>query len=180
MRVDRAIRLGQMREIGDLRHLERLSRFSAANAGHVDDPAIFHTDLPVLRLGQREADPAAFRRGLGRERQFGDAFVVGVVDQRLLDVVKHLRLVGGIVLDAAMPIEMVVGDVGDRRAVKFQRIGEMQLERAQFDAEHVVRGVDGGVRHGFADVANGRERPGRMRSAFRRSFPWSRSCRWCR
>ena len=83
------------------------------------------------------------------------AFVVGVVDQRLLDVVKHLRLVGGIVLDAAMPIEMVVGDVGNRRAVKFQRIGEMQLERAQFDAEHVVRRVDGGVRHGFADVANG-------------------------
>lgn len=42
------------------------------------------------------------------------AFVVGVVDQRLLDVVEHLRLVGGIVLDAAMPIEMVVGDVGDK------------------------------------------------------------------
>ena len=55
-----------------------------------------------------------------------------------------------------MPVEMVVGDVRDRRAIQRQRIGEMQLERAELHAQRVVVRIDRGVGHRLADVADRR------------------------
>ena len=170
MRINGTVRLSQMREISDSRNLLRLSRLASCNTRHVDDPPVFHANLSILRIVQSKADSMTFRCGLGFERQLGDTVIVRVVDQCLLDVVEHLRLVGSVVFDASMPIEVVIGDIGDRGTGEFQGIGEMQLEGAELNAQHIVLGINRRMRHGLADVADGRSGQSARGKHFRGHF----------
>ena len=134
MRIYRAIRLGQMREVGDVGHFHGLVRFAAGNAAHIDDPTVDDADLARLRLMQRKSDTAATLCRFGPFGQFGDTNVVGIVDQCLAGTMEHLRLIGRVVVNASMPVKMIIGDVGDGRTIQCERIREMQLEGAQFNA----------------------------------------------
>ena len=84
MRIYRAIRLGQMCELGNFGNLFRLARLTARDAGHVDDPAVLHANLAILRFRQCESNPTAAFRGFGCECQLGHALIIRVVHQRLL------------------------------------------------------------------------------------------------
>ena len=134
MRVHRAIRLSQMRELRHLGDLLRRSGLATCDAGHIDDPAVLHADLTILRLRQSESDLAAVFRRLGGERQLSHTLVISVVYQSLLDAVEDLRLIRRIIINAAMPVKMIIRDIGDRSAIQSQRIGEMQLEGTQLNA----------------------------------------------
>ena len=134
MRVHRAIRLSQMRKLRHLGDLLWHSRLATCDARHIDDPTVLHADLTILRLRQSESDLAAAFRRLGCERQPGHTLVIGVIYQGLLDAVEDLRLIRRIIFNAAMPVKMIIRDIGDRSAIQSQRIGEMQLEGTQLNA----------------------------------------------
>ena len=156
MRIYRAIRLGQMCELGNFGNLFRLARLTARDAGHVDDPAVLHANLAILRFRQCESNPTAAFRGFGCECQLGHALIIRVVHQRLLGMVEDLRFIGRVIVDTAMPIKMVVSDIGDRRAIQLKRIGEMQLERTELNTQHIICRIDCGMGHRFADIADSR------------------------
>ena len=87
-----------------------------------------------MRSTESEADPTASFRRFGLIRLGCDHRIVGVVYKCTLHTMEDLGLVCGVVLAPAMPVKMIVGDIGDRGAVEFQRIGEMQLEGTQLNA----------------------------------------------
>ena len=144
-----------MREIGDGGQSDRLSHCAAGHAAPVHDPAIFNADLAGLRGLERESHLAASFGSLSLGRQFADFGVLRIVDDGAFGVVEHLGFVGGVILAPAMPVEVIVGDIGDRRAVKCQRIGEVQLEGAQFHAQYVVLRIGGATRQAHAHVSGG-------------------------
>lgn len=71
-------------------------------------------------------------------------------------MVEDLRFIGRVIVDTAMPIKMVVSDIGDRRAIQLKRIGEMQLERTELNTQHIICRIDCGMGHRFADIADSR------------------------
>jgi hypothetical protein len=119
----------------------------------VDYPRFHDAQLSRLRFFEGKTDFPACGRGFRLPCKLGHPRVVGVVHQCLLDVSVDLGLVGRIIGETSMPIEMVVGQIGDCRAFQSHGLREMQLERTQFDAECLILRIDCGMGYGFADVA---------------------------
>ena len=118
-----------------------------------------------------EADRPAALDDVGVHHQLLGDRVLHVVDAGELGVLVDLALGPPVVLERAVPVEVVGRDVEARReATGADRALPVQLEAGQLDGQHVVRlGVQHGLEQRRADVAGGWSRAGRRRAGSRRA-----------
>ena len=149
--------------------------------GPVGEDVVDDADHRQGRRAEGEADRAAALLHLGvLDEPLGDG-VLHVVDAGDLGARVDLALGPLVLLDRAVPVDVVGGDVEAGRGVGGDRVRPVQLEAGQLDGDHVVGlGVQHRLEDRGADVAGGGgAQPGRPqhRGEHRRRW-WS--CRWCR
>ena len=121
----------------------------------VDEQVLDHTELAGTGHAGGEADRLRPLDDIGVLDHVQGHIVGAVVDAGELGIVIDLRLIGRIGLGAAVPIEVVGGDVEHGRGIGAHRLLPVQLEAREFDREHLESRLEHGLEQRRADVAAG-------------------------
>ncbi len=134
-RVRDVVRYLRPRHVCQFRQRHRLG---AGTESPVNQRPASRPELAWARLAERDHHhPFGSAIPDGRRGQPRRPLVVGIAD-RDRPACEDLGFVGRVGLEAAMPVQVVRGDIEQRRGLRSDRRGPVQLEARQLDRDHFV------------------------------------------